>query len=220
MRHCFRFRIPYSFFADLVVDLRGRPEDQHWVHKHDKADASGRKAAPLELLVLSVLRILGRAFTFDDCEESTNISQETIRVFFHAFCEFFGTIKYDEEVKAPSTAAEAEECEEVMIVMHVDSIISFSFSMYRFNVNFHSCLSFHKLVYIQIYRAAGFDGCIGSIDCTHLWWDRTPATLTNLCKGAKGYTSLAFELIVNHKRQILYSSNSFNGSENDKVRLN
>lgn len=110
--HCVRFRIPYAFFAEMIVDLRSRP-DQQWVQKHDKTDAAGRKAAPLELLVLSAFRILGRAFTFDDCEESTNISQETIRVFFHAFCEFFGTVKYDEEVKGISTTEEAEECEEV-----------------------------------------------------------------------------------------------------------
>ena len=42
-------------------------------------DATGQASAPVELLVLGVFRMLGRACTFDDLEELTDISAETHR---------------------------------------------------------------------------------------------------------------------------------------------
>ena len=44
-----------------------------------------RPAAPLDLLVLGVLRYLGRAVTFDCLEEMTQISAEVHRTFLHIF---------------------------------------------------------------------------------------------------------------------------------------
>ena len=47
-----------------------------------RKDATGKPSSPLELLILGALRYLGRGWTFDDCEESTAIGEETHRVFF------------------------------------------------------------------------------------------------------------------------------------------
>jgi hypothetical protein len=112
---------------------------------------------PLPLLILGVLRVLGWSHTFDDLAENTNISQETCRVFFHAFTKRWSLTKYPELVKSPQTRAEYEE---------------------------HS----------REYALAGFDGCVGSIDCVHVAWWRTPATLQNVCTGKEGYASNQFRL--------------------------
>ena len=58
-------------------------------------------ASPVELLVLRALRYLGRGWTFDDIEESTAVSRDVHRVFFHAFIEFGSTVLYDRYVNAP-----------------------------------------------------------------------------------------------------------------------
>ena len=44
-------------------------------------DAVGRHASPVELLVLGTFRVLGRAWTFDDCYEATFVSAEVHRLF-------------------------------------------------------------------------------------------------------------------------------------------
>jgi hypothetical protein len=41
-----------------------------------------RPATPLPLLLLCVLRYIGRGWTFDDLSENTGISEEIVRVFF------------------------------------------------------------------------------------------------------------------------------------------
>ncbi len=37
-----------------------------------------------------------------------------------------------------------------------------------------------------LYKEAGFDGCVGSIDCVHIPWEHCPAFLTNVCTGKEG----------------------------------
>ena len=49
------------------------------------SDATGKRGAPLSLLILGALRYLGRGWTFADLEENTAISIETHRTFFHEF---------------------------------------------------------------------------------------------------------------------------------------
>jgi hypothetical protein len=58
--------------------------------QEDRPDKQFRKikASPIELLLLGTLRYLGRGWTFDDLEESTFITREVHRVFFHKFIEF------------------------------------------------------------------------------------------------------------------------------------
>lgn len=67
------------------------------------------------------------------------------------------------------------------------------------------------------YSLAGFAGCIGSVDCTHFWWEATPAARINACKGKEGYCTVAAQFTVNHWREILHVTPLFNGATNDKV---
>ena len=71
-----RFRLPYSSFLDLVK-MCGQSSffDQWSRHREIK---KFKKGAPLELLVLGVLRYLGRGWVIDDIEEATCINYETI----------------------------------------------------------------------------------------------------------------------------------------------
>ena len=62
-------------------------------------------AAPLELKILSVLRVLGRGYCFDGVEELCFISAEVLRQFFHKFCAFF-VAKYFSIYCAPPTTVE------------------------------------------------------------------------------------------------------------------
>jgi hypothetical protein len=67
------------------------------------------------------------------------------------------------------------------------------------------------------YALGGLNGCIGSADCCHMSWDRCNATLAVMAKGKSGFTTIAFQLVVNHRRRILHSSDGFLGSTNDKA---
>jgi hypothetical protein len=68
--------------------------------------SAGVPGVPLELQLLGVLRVLGRATCFDGIEELTGASAEAHRVFFHTFCERFSKKYYDEYVYLPRTAEE------------------------------------------------------------------------------------------------------------------
>jgi len=102
-----RFRIPYQSFLTFVEEAKANNWFPRWTGKG--TDATGKKGSPVELLILGAFRYLGRGFTFDDLEESTAISEEVHRCFFHKFIEVGSTILYDKYVKTPTTAEEARE---------------------------------------------------------------------------------------------------------------
>ena len=64
---------------------------------------------------------------------------------------------------------------------------------------------------MSIYSKLGLPGCIGSIDCVHLKWDKCPESLRNDCKGKEGYPSLVYEVSVDHMRRIRSCTNEFWG---------
>lgn len=63
----------------------------------------------------------------------------------------------------------------------------------------------------------GLPGAIGSIDCTHVFWDRCPKRSQNNYIGKEGSPTVAYEVIVSHGRRILFVSRGFPGSLNDKT---
>jgi hypothetical protein len=73
-----RFRLPYESFLELVEKMKPLPQFQHW----QKSDATKTPSAPLSLLLLGALRILGRSWTFCDVYKATGISTENVRQFF------------------------------------------------------------------------------------------------------------------------------------------
>lgn len=102
-----RFRVPYPVFESLLVICR----NNQWFI--EAPDCTGRCGAPLELKLLGVLRILGRGYCFDGISELSFISEETMRVFFHEFCELFAQEIYPQYVRPPETETEIRDTESV-----------------------------------------------------------------------------------------------------------
>ena len=100
-----RFRMPYPSFVELVNLTKASVLFQRW--SDNNHDAAGKKTAPIELLVLAALRYLGRGWTFDDLSESTAISEEVIRCFFHRFIQFGSTDLFDRWVVQPTVNEQA-----------------------------------------------------------------------------------------------------------------
>ena len=173
-----RFRLPYDSYRELVSKVREHELFKRW---HGVKEDSLNTPAPLDLLVLCALRYMGRGWTFDDCEESTAISQEVIRVFFHAWIEWGSTTLYSEWVKLPTTLADIAD---------------------------HS----HE------FSLAGFPGCIGSTDATHVLLERVSYRLRQAHLGFKlAHTARTYNLTVNHRRQILSSTAGHPCRWNDKT---
>ena len=89
----------YSSFRGHMVEVKQSNLFKQWTT--GSCDAAGNPSTPIELLVLGVLRYLGRAVTFDDLEEHTGISEETHRRFFH-IVEFGSTSSFQKYVQLPS----------------------------------------------------------------------------------------------------------------------
>ena len=69
----------------------------------------------------------------------------------------------------------------------------------------------------ETYRRCGFPGCVGSIDVVHIPWDRCPAGKRSWFKGKEGFPTLAYEVVVDHKRRIQHVTPSHPGAHNDKT---
>ena len=145
-----RFRVPYPLFEKIVAELEELPDFR------DRTDALDRASAPLTLKVLASLRVLGRGECFDTCSELTQISDTTLRTFFHQFTSFYAP-KFNVWCAAPTTEADLERVTEQ-------------------------------------YRLLGFPGCVGSVDCVHLHWERCPATVANEHTGKEGYPTVVYEV--------------------------
>lgn len=65
---------------------------------------------------------------------------------------------------------------------------------------------------------AGFHGCIGSTDATHVSMVKCPNSRANENKGCKeGLPSRSFNITVNHRRQILHTTRGHPARWNDKT---
>jgi len=65
---------------------------------------------------------------------------------------------------------------------------------------------------METYRKLGFPGAIGSVDCTHVDWNKCPYSMANSCRGKEGSTTVVFEVVVDHRRRIWSCSKGFVGS--------
>ena len=167
-----RFRLPYDQFLSFVAEAR----EERWFPRWGKWNSS-----PLELLVLGAFRYLGRGWTFDDLEESTAISREVHRSFFHQFICVGSKILYPRYVVCPTTAEDAAS-------------------------------------HLSEFCRAGFHGCIASSDATHIVVEKCSYRLRqNHLGGKTSLTTRTFNLTVNHRRQILSSTQGYPGRWNDKT---
>ena len=104
-----RFRLPYDSFLDLLDSVSSHDMFHSWQKK-------GCKGSPIGLLLLGTLRYLGRGWTFDDLEESTSISEDTHRRFFHVFIKYGSSHLYQKHVVYPTNYDEARTHMEEYIV--------------------------------------------------------------------------------------------------------
>lgn len=179
-----RFRMPYDSYKQLCTIAATHPLFSRWM----STDAFGRSSAPIELLILTALRYLGRGWTFDDLEEQTAISEEVIRVFFHAFIEFGSTVLYDKFVNAH-------------LIKRSDQATIHDFA---------------KSMEVE-YAQAGFPGCIGSMDATHIACEKVGFRLRqNHLSFKLPYTSRTYNLTCNHRRLIICTTDGHPARWNDK----
>lgn len=68
------------------------------------------------------------------------------------------------------------------------------------------------------YSRLGLPGCVGSIDCTFVPWDRVSANLKNLYSGDKG-VGVLFEVVVTHFKKVVSVGGSVPGTINDKTSV-
>ena len=70
----------------------------------------------------------------------------------------------------------------------------------------------------RLYAAAGFPGCMGSFDVTHVPLQSLSVNLVNQYKNGKhDYPTKAFEVVVDHTSRVLYVCPGMPGTYNDKT---
>ena len=70
------------------------------------------------------------------------------------------------------------------------------------------------------FATAGFPGCIGSTDATHIPLDKVTAAFRQMHLGYKSvFTTRTYNLTVNHRRQILHTTTGHPGRWNDKTLI-
>jgi hypothetical protein len=94
-----RFRMSYDSYVKHLAEVKESDCFNAW--SSESEDCVGKKSSPIELLLLGTLRYLGRAWTLDDLEEQTMISEEVHRLFLHAYISWGSTSFYERYVVTP-----------------------------------------------------------------------------------------------------------------------
>jgi hypothetical protein len=177
-----RFRLPYNEYNELVQLCIEESEKlvgyfRRW--KPGTKAADGSISSPIELLVLTSLRYLGRGWTFDDLEECTAISEEVIRSFFHQFIAFGANCLFPKYVCVPNLT------------------------------DIHTT--------VQEYSLAGFAGCVGSMDASHVEHSRISYKHRQAHLSFKlPFTARTYNLVCNHRRRIFCTTEGHPARWNDK----
>ncbi|KAI2498892.1 Plant transposon protein [Fragilaria crotonensis] len=66
------------------------------------------------------------------------------------------------------------------------------------------------------YSTRGLPGCVGSVDCVHVGWDKCPSMYKHMYTGKEGFPSIAYEVICTARKFIQSVSVGHPGSRNDK----
>ena len=66
-----------------------------------------------------------------------------------------------------------------------------------------------------MYERIGHPGCIGSVDCVHIVWDKCNAGMKSLCCGKENVPTLVFEVVSSRTKRILHLSKWFGGTVSD-----
>jgi hypothetical protein len=68
---------------------------------------------------------------------------------------------------------------------------------------------------LRMYERLGFPGCVGSVDCTHIPWDRCPAEYRSIYVGKEGFPKIAYEVTCDHTHKILSVTPGHYGGRTD-----
>ena len=174
-----RFHMPYPSYKELLDQIKSDNRFKRWCgHKWN-----GKKSSPVELLLLELLRYLGRGWMSNDIKEQTAIMCDVHCAFFHNFVDFGSTTLYSMHVLAPVNLAEAQSN-------------------------------------MAEYTDAGFPGCVGASECTHITTERCEYNLENNHLSAKiRHTTCTFNLTCNHRRRILHTTRGGPGCWNDMTMV-
>jgi len=72
---------------------------------------------------------------------------------------------------------------------------------------------------MKAYDRLGMTGAFASMDCTHLWWNKCPESMTSDFTNGKygGHTTTVFQAMVGPNKEVFSCSNAYPGSYNDKM---
>lgn len=101
-----RFRMSYASFLKHCEEVKNHPLFFQW---SDAVDCTGKHSTPIELLLLGILRYLGRGWTIDDVEEQTSISKTTLFRFLGVYLRFGSTHLYHKHVNLPKTQEQLDD---------------------------------------------------------------------------------------------------------------
>ena len=93
--------MPYSVFREIVRDIRDMG--------YKKKLVTGKPTIPLELLVLTCLRIIAAGCPFEMAQELSHIGTETIRTFMYKYFLNWGAKKSKDVIKMPTTFEERHQ---------------------------------------------------------------------------------------------------------------
>lgn len=72
------------------------------------------------------------------------------------------------------------------------------------------------LLVVDEYASLGLPGCVGSVDCVHVGWDKCPSQYLSLNKGKEHFPLVAYEVVCTSRKFIQSVSWGHPGSRNDK----
>ena len=70
---------------------------------------------------------------------------------------------------------------------------------------------------MKIYKRLGLPGCLGSVDCVYIRWERCPVGERSQHKDIEGFPTLSCEVTVDHSKKIIAVTEGHPGSRNDKT---
>ena len=106
---CERFWLPYENYIELVDMCKDSPAFSQWADDDTKR-CNSKQGASIDLLVLCVLRYLGRGWRICDLNENVVINKETIWQFISKFIEFGSTVLFQKYVVEPTTIDKLNDC--------------------------------------------------------------------------------------------------------------
>ena len=89
-------------------------------------------------------------------------------------------------------------------------VINYSYKCFSKYVYFPEVGSAELTSVMEVYRLLGFPGCLGSLDATHVKWDKCPSEHKWRCTGKEGEPTVVFQVVVSHSKQVFHVSEVIN----------